>query len=527
MRDSTGAVDRVGAAALLEHAAAALLPSLHKLNGAHVASCLSACAAARHAPSPEFLAGALSMLLGLGSGDSSRSSSSSSSGQLSSCSLRHLASLASAVVRMAPPVERAMALDAIAALAASRLEALASGTAVPMPGWEQGQQQQQQQRYVDSPPTNDQESHRLVMNVAVIANVLGTAAAAAAGGEGADSAGAGAGAGVFHSALQTWMATPGSLAQASPHSLFELWGALREQLVLQQQQQQQPMQQPGSSSSSGETAAADGSQSAQPALPTLGSANAAGVEAVCAPAALRALKLATGVTLPRMTQRELGRVLSQLGALQVNDADLLAAATAALTSLERSGEPVSAATRAAAAWLAAQAGAYSAALLQPALVAAAADPASFDAAAAVRVLRLTSMLPAHVVEEQRRLLLAELHRRASRRGPAPEPAASAAAGGAAAAEAEWVTALCDDAAGRLDLMAPRDVALLLSAYASLPGAGLHSSRLPAAVAAHVEVHAHVFVDPRVATAVVTALEQLGLAESVPLSLKALLRQDAA
>jgi hypothetical protein len=225
-----------------------------------------------------------------------------------------------------------------------------------------------------------------------------------------------------------------------------------------------------------------------------------------------------------MTERELGQVLASVSAVKYTNNDLLSAAAAAFEAMCAAGTPT-AETLLSAAWAGASLRFPKPSLLQPALVAAAADPGSIDGVGAGRLMRITSWLTPEEVEQQRSLLLQELHRRSGARGAAPSVPAAAADDGSSSSSssnAEWVTALADNLADRMGSLKPREVANLVAAFAAIPGVELHEGLFTAA-AAHIETHAHTFTRFAEMEMVASAFEKMNFKQGLG-ALKALHQQ---
>jgi hypothetical protein len=217
-----------------------------------------------------------------------------------------------------------------------------------------------------------------------------------------------------------------------------------------------------------------------------------------------------------MTERELGQALASISGVKYTNDELMSAAAAAFEAMCAAGT-TSVETRLSAAWAAASLRFPKPSLLQPALVAAAAEPGTIDGVGAGRLMRVTSWLTPEEIEQQRALLLQELHRRSGARGSAP-----AADGSSGSSNPEWVMALADDLAGRMGNLKPREVANLVAAYAAIPGVALHEG-LFAAAAAHIETHAHTFTRFAEMEMVASAFEKMNFKAGLG-ALKALQQQ---
>jgi hypothetical protein len=223
-----------------------------------------------------------------------------------------------------------------------------------------------------------------------------------------------------------------------------------------------------------------------------------------------------------MTERELGQVLASISGVKYTNNDLMAAAAAAFEAMCAARTPT-VETLLSAAWAGASLRFPKPSLLQPALVAAAAKPGSIDGVGAGRLMRITSWLTAEELEQQRSLLLQELHRRSGARGAAPSvPAAAADDGSSSSSNAEWVTALADNLADRMGSLKPREVANLVAAFAAIPGVVLHEGLFIAA-AAHIETHAHTFTRFAEMEMVASAFEKMNFKQGLG-ALKALHQQ---
>jgi hypothetical protein len=218
-----------------------------------------------------------------------------------------------------------------------------------------------------------------------------------------------------------------------------------------------------------------------------------------------------------MTERELGQVLASLSGVKYTNGNLMAAAAAAFEAMCAAGTP-SKDTLLSAAWAAASLRFPKPSLLQPALVAAAADPGSIDGVGAGRIMRITSWLTLEEVQQQRSLLLQELHRRSGARGPAPSVEDSS----SSSSNPEWVAALADNLVGRIGELKPREVANIVAAFAAIPGVVLHKG-LFAAAAAHIETHAHTFTRFADMEMVASAFEKMNFKAGLS-ALKALQQQ---
>jgi hypothetical protein len=344
-----------------------------------------------------------------------------------------------------------------------------------------------------------------------------------------------------------WIAVPANLQQLSSMSLTQLWAALRGQyskhhrMSLAAAAAEQPQDAIAASSSSSE-ATADGSAHAADAAAGDNTADGDAQAAASGSSSsssesiddmqkqqqqlrdffggqtLDALAAKTAQMCSSMTERELGQILASISGIRYSNDNLMAAAAAAFEAMCAAGTP-SIETLVSAAWAGAALRFPKPSLLQPALIAAATQPGSIDGVGIGRLMRTTSLLTADEVQQQRTLLLQELHRRSGARGPAPT--AAAAEDGSSSAP-EWVVALADNVAGRIREFKPREVAHLVSGYAAIPGVALHEGLFTAA-AAHIETHAHMFTSFSDMEMVASAFEKMNFKAGLG-ALKALQQQ---
>lgn len=180
------------------------------------------------------------------------------------------------------------------------------------------------------------------------------------------------------------------------------------------------------------------------------------------------------------------------------------------------------ATRLSAAWSAALLNFPKPALLQPALLAAATEPATLDGTMVGRLLRLTSWLSPEELQQQQLLLRQELHRRKDLRGPPPTAADADGTAAAGGRNPDWVTAVADDVSKRMAEFKPREIASIVAAFSLIPGVVLHEG-LFAAAAQHIETHAHMFTQFKDMELVASAFENMNYTKGLP-ALKALQQQ---
>ncbi|KAF6254328.1 hypothetical protein COO60DRAFT_1703366 [Scenedesmus sp. NREL 46B-D3] len=507
LRNRSGAEDYDSAALLLDHAAKLLLPKLPYLSGANICSCLAAFARCRYGPSDDMLQAMSSQLLDNGAT------------KLQRCNIVSLAQLMHAQNRLVQsqggwPLQQAVM---------QRVTEHLQGQLPAAPSAPHDQQQQQRQQM---------DEQRTANAIAQLAWLLDRSQLQTP---------------EYLAALHRWIAAPANLEHLSALSVMQLWAAVRGQYSRHHRMTnaaaaaEQP-QKPAASATSSSSAAADSGDAgadtaaAAAAVPADDDApGAAGgssspadellkrqglLKEFFGAATLDLLAAKTAQLCSSMTERELGQVLASVSSVKYSNHELMSAAAAAFEAMCAAGTP-SHETLISAAWAAAALQLPKPALLQPALVAAATNPDSINGVGVGRLLRITSCLTAEDLEQQRALLRQELHRRSGARGPAPTVPA-AADGSSSSGTPEWVAALADSAAGRIGEMKPREIANVVAGLAAIPGVELHQGLL-AAVASHIEVHAHTFTKFNDMEMVASAFEKMDFKAGLS-ALKALQQQ---